>query len=722
MEAFKNPQYAAFEGAGGKGAVYVGVVKALELENRLPMTSKKRLEYPDKVLKGVAGSSAGAITTLFIALGCTSEDMSELTATLDEEKLLLEEKIVDKEGTEWYTGQLVPKNKLTDEQQKKFANSLFVKKDQTIFSLFYDPPSPAVIKAVGKVGNNPNKSGFVNVKVKRSVELDFSTSSKLNKFATQIGLMSLKTYLTDRVLIKGLLAKYFPNKKELSDTIPIIALRAHLIYRSLIQFIRLRTFKFEVTLGEVIADREVATENGKKIAESAYSILFPSLPETLLGLLSTFALNRKGKKKNKKNKKERNKSYGGEYKTSNFSISLNTEDDEEEGDPTDLEMMLFNSTEYTKNYVYSVFFDKGVFSGLDVNRVLAAKMSFYLKRNFEVEVSAAECANMSFFDFVNLTGNDFRLAVTNLTQKMPRLFSCYLTPDFPVISATAGSMSIPMAFKPTFFNGTVRLHNVSGTFDGNGKLNLVRGKAEAPNSSHNKSYRGLFFDGGTLMNLPIHAFDYNGNESNYLQSVVSMKENMIGIRNSGGLPKSVKEDPNFSEDPLYKCYIKLDPRLPGTKELGKLGDVKSNDDRMVIQYNWSGGFKPILGTVGNIIGTLLYSMEEGQIRSKEELDATSNFFSYGIETMDFAVGKHLLAFTQARSFIKMATLLETPIETIVDVTFTTYYLPYLSEMSDSKVINPPLNEKQIRIEITSYAKKMSSYLDGSDRNMNNVNE
>jgi len=38
MNAFSNPEYAAFEGAGGKGVIYVGVVKALELEDRLPIT------------------------------------------------------------------------------------------------------------------------------------------------------------------------------------------------------------------------------------------------------------------------------------------------------------------------------------------------------------------------------------------------------------------------------------------------------------------------------------------------------------------------------------------------------------------------------------------------------------------------------------------------------------------------------------------------------------
>jgi predicted acylesterase/phospholipase RssA len=717
MEAFKNPEYAAFEGAGGKGVIYVGVVKALELENRLPMTTAKRVAFPGRVLKGVSGSSAGAITTLFIALGCTSEDMSELTSTLDEDKLLLEEKLIDKDGTEWYTGQLVPKDKLTTEQQKKYDKALFIKKDQTIFSLFYDPPSPAVIKAVGKVGTNPNQSGFVNVKVNRNIELDLSTTSKIKKMASQLGLMSLKLYLIDRALVKGVFLKLFPNKKEYVeiDSEPLNILRVHFLYRSLVQFLKLKTFKFRITLSEVIADREKATESGKKIADGAYSIMFPSMPEVILGLASTFSLNRKGKKQTN------SKSSDSGNNVSKSSKSKKS-DEEEESDPSDLEMMLFNSTEDTKNYVYSVFFDKGIFSGLDVNRVLAAKMSYYLKRNFDVELSVSECANMTFFDFVNLTGNDFRLAVTNLTQKMPRLFSCYLTPDFPVVSATAGSMSIPMAFKPTFFNGTVRLNSVSGTFDANGKLSLVRAGAENSDSPHNKSYRGLFFDGGTLMNLPIHAFDFNGNETNYMQSVVFMKKNMIGIRNSGGLPISKDEDPKYEDDPLYNCYLKLDKRLKGTKDLEKLKDVKSNEKEMVIEYNWSGGYKPLTGTLGDIIGTLLYSMEEGQIRSKDELAATSNFFSYGIDTMDFAVGKHLLAFTQARSFIKMASLLEIDIETIVDVAYTNYYLPFLHEISNKKIVDPPLNEEEIFCLIENYARAMRIYLEGKVLNINNVNE
>jgi len=673
------------------------------------------LHSPDRVLKGVSGASAGAITAFFIALGATSKDMSELTAIVDSDHVLLEEDLVIG-SKNWFTGQLVPKSEISDQVFAKLKDPLIVKTNQSVFSLFYDPPSPGVIKAVGKVGNESNKSGFVNIKVKRSIELDLSEASKIKKFAAQIGLMSLKAFLVDRLLIRGTISRIFPNYKEPSDTAPIQAIRAFLISRSLIQFVKLRTFKYQVTIGDVISDRDVALQNGKKIAQNAYSILFPSLPETLLGVLSTFALNKKGKKKNKRS------NSGKLENNTSTSTNSNQSGNENEGEPTDLEMMLFNSSEDTKNYVYSAFFDKGVFTGLNVNRLMAAKMSYYLRINFGKIKSSQVCANMNFFDFVNLTGNDLRLAVTNLTQKQPALFSCFLTPNFPVIDAVAGSMSIPLAFKPSFFNGTVRLSKVIGTPNANGSLSLGREAEERPDSDHNKSYRGFFCDGGTLMNLPIHAFDYDGNETDYKKRVVEMKKNMIGIRNSGGLPLNELEDPLFYEDPLYKCYEKYDIMLEGTKNLNEKPDVVSNKDKMEIQYNWSGGYSPLLNNVGNIVGTLLYSMEEGQIRSLEELEATSNFFSYGIDTLDFAVGKHLLSFTHARAFIKMTILLGVDEDTIVNTAYFEYYAPHLSRISSLNELNSPLDQEAIIGIIRNYTKGLKQNMLSRSRSIYKVNE
>jgi hypothetical protein len=55
-----------------------------------------------------------------------------------------------------------------------------------------------------------------------------------------------------------------------------------------------------------------------------------------------------------------------------------------------------------------------------------------------------------------------------------------------------------------------------------------------------------------------------------------------------------------------------------------------------------------------ILNTLMYEMEEGQIRSAEELKQTMNLFSYGIGLFDFTAPTELSYFAQIRAMIKVA--------------------------------------------------------------------
>jgi NTE family protein len=105
----QNVNYLTFEGGGGKGIVYVGVVKALEeiyaLSDRLDLPTPatgpgsinlppaevagaRRLIYPTLALekrqiKGISGASAGAITAFSLALGMSSKDLEYEAARLD---------------------------------------------------------------------------------------------------------------------------------------------------------------------------------------------------------------------------------------------------------------------------------------------------------------------------------------------------------------------------------------------------------------------------------------------------------------------------------------------------------------------------------------------------------------------------------------------------------------------------------------------------------------
>lgn len=88
-------KYIVMEGGGGKGAAYCGAIKALEqliserfdavemegLGRRKPAILDYYLEGGDNtkpIIEGLAGASAGAITTFALALGLNSEEIEQV--------------------------------------------------------------------------------------------------------------------------------------------------------------------------------------------------------------------------------------------------------------------------------------------------------------------------------------------------------------------------------------------------------------------------------------------------------------------------------------------------------------------------------------------------------------------------------------------------------------------------------------------------------------------
>lgn len=100
-------KYLAFEGGGGKGVAFIGALQALEEAGvirhtnagpgGIPRTTAARQADTRKVpsiartpqrvdnnrLKGVSGSSAGAITALMVSLGMSSKQIADLVVTMD---------------------------------------------------------------------------------------------------------------------------------------------------------------------------------------------------------------------------------------------------------------------------------------------------------------------------------------------------------------------------------------------------------------------------------------------------------------------------------------------------------------------------------------------------------------------------------------------------------------------------------------------------------------
>jgi hypothetical protein len=142
-----------------------------------------------------------------------------------------------------------------------------------------------------------------------------------------------------------------------------------------------------------------------------------------------------------------------------------------------------------------------------------------------------------------------------------------------VAEAVGISMNLPVLFKPV-------------TVEANVPVGPLNRRAD--------DYHGMWVDGGILNNFPLHAFDY-------LMPPVSprypgfkpLHSNMLGMRLTDGPEKHGPASPP-----------------------GRIDILKEH--------------------LGNIMGTVLFPSEEGQIRSVEERSQTIDLYTYDLETTEFA--------------------------------------------------------------------------------------
>jgi predicted acylesterase/phospholipase RssA len=71
LRSEKDVRFLSFQGGGGLGFAYLGAIEALEALRVLPTGRGRQIG-------GVSGASAGAITAMLIALGCTSKELREI--------------------------------------------------------------------------------------------------------------------------------------------------------------------------------------------------------------------------------------------------------------------------------------------------------------------------------------------------------------------------------------------------------------------------------------------------------------------------------------------------------------------------------------------------------------------------------------------------------------------------------------------------------------------
>lgn len=130
--------------------------------------------------------------------------------------------------------------------------------------------------------------------------------------------------------------------------------------------------------------------------------------------------------------------------------------------------------EHKNQYLYNLFFDLGFFPGFTIREFFQKHITLRFKELYEGR--NIQGATLNFKDFYELTGCNLIFTGVNVSKNHFQFFSKDHTPDFPVAEAAAISMNIPIVFKP---------------------IHVQR-----------RDLEGFWIDGGTVNNLPLHAFDY----------------------------------------------------------------------------------------------------------------------------------------------------------------------------------------------------------------------
>ncbi|MDF1781667.1 MAG: patatin-like phospholipase family protein [Alcanivoracaceae bacterium] len=230
-----------------------------------------------------------------------------------------------------------------------------------------------------------------------------------------------------------------------------------------------------------------------------------------------------------------------------------------------------------EGYLYNLVFDRGLFPGFAARRFLTGAVAGYLSRRIMqmtggVIVSGA--GQLNFTQFFQLTGVDLVITGANVTTNRPAVFSKRHTPNFPVAEAVGISMNLPFIFKPVHVEADVPV----GRFNQNAN-----------------DYHGLWVDGGILNNFPLHAFDFLGSAvSTSYPDLRPLHPNMLGLR--------LTEGPNAHAS----------------------------------SSSTSGTFSVLLEHLGNIVNTVLYPSEQGQIRTPDEAEQSIDLYTYDLETTNFA--------------------------------------------------------------------------------------
>lgn len=394
---FENLQYIVMEGGGARGAAYLGAIQALEEKmeeryNNEALIDRYTLEGGRKhglldyfevgvntaVIKGIAGSSAGAITTFALGLGLNSEEINEILqypfAKFLEEKDAGKYRAIDEDG-----------NLAVGEDKK---NSVTRAKELSInkkFEFQFDRDST-------RVGGDLVKLGLRNLYFTLGTKVVFDgLGSNLNQlFDLQNKLANVTSSNNMSPFWRSTLQFLLRTDNSFLRKLGWQKLLNLLLFKLILPKVLKAPLKFDAdNITNLIADRGMFS--GFSVREFFMDmVIYAVIRDTQFqrGILKEFA-------------------------------------------PAEQEAL--------KKELKSV---TGFKIGERASAGLKSKISGKHATKFFSLIS-----DFSFKQFYKISGINFGMCVSNLTSGFPCYFGREWTPDFRVMEAVAGSMTIPPAIK-----------------------------------------------------------------------------------------------------------------------------------------------------------------------------------------------------------------------------------------------------------------------------------
>jgi predicted acylesterase/phospholipase RssA len=672
---FKDLEYLALEGGGGKGAVYKGAIEALEEicaadpelysagENNAFLDYKKKLDDKTKI-KGIAGSSAGAITALALALGLNSKQINNLLIEFPFEEFL---KQIDAGKYRMISSKPSIKNPISKGNpcniyigEDRATGNILGKGDGTKEYIFQKDKT---LKITGSPLKWLTRFSLVALIIKIIITgLLESLKELLNIYKkTDGGIFANQKISPNDSIYKLFDSLAFLKKKNFS----IVSITA--VDNFIIWLLKAALSK-NTPLLKLISVRSIANYlydgglfSGFMIREFFLNCLLLSLKD------STYC-------------KDEWIQYISKLEDNN-------------------NLKNFNFSEVIKNIKIDFTKPNGKF------------------RDIDSKIDLNKLCKITFKELYDINKLDLIFCSTNMTTSEPMYFSHYWTPDFPVLEAVGMSMTIPPALKPVYNEANVFYQDLEFTHFYNNKKDKVvivdqKGyffeenhlqliievmkeikeykekvahsftlntslsfsnylpylrelidNTDGPKKEqyiyvYNSCFKGMFIDGGVTNNIPFNAFRLTDETLNNIDRTIALKvDNDYPIEVQNKLLDVYRRYNREVEQKLsgvsdikvasaivnqiniaYNRYFSVFFKTENNEKLNELCFEKTLKLLKEIDKKVADNCKPWEkrnSALSGLLDSLMYGFDKGQIRTLNDNNHIVPLYCYGVGTYDF---------------------------------------------------------------------------------------